>query len=164
MADLKNSRNLLLGLALFFILLTVLFIVWFKASLIFIIVILLTCAVYCVCRVIKANKLLKQLASIRSNETYDVLLEYPTVKYKTYGTDYGAFTHRPQKIMIDRIYLTDTDGKTYCYFLNHDIVYNDITAEQLKEKLARSLTVSCYKNSTIIRSIENDPYFFRICN
>ena len=155
------TRNLFFGLSALFAFLCVWFLLINTRELLIPFVILFFAAIVLLGAAIDQNKRLKQFYAVNLQTTHDVNLYKPTVEFIIHATAY-SLSHRPKKYAIYAIRLKNSNGKKYLCYLDHDIPYNSITANRLKQKLGRELAVSCYDNTTIINLVENDPYFFRI--
>lgn len=119
-------------------------------------------SIICLSAVIERRKLLRQFSTILNNKainkTYNVSLYRPKIKFLVRGTGYKG--HTPTYYGITFI---DANKNKYYYFFDEEID-SPLKAElkQIEEKLWKELTLQCYENTSIVKTIENDPYFIRI--
>ena len=160
--ELVYTRNMYVAVAFFLGVLAICFLVLDEKPLLLPFFIFLVLALVFLIKTIKAHMLLSQFARIQSTDTYEVKLYKPVVKFNAYASNYSAVTHRARSLKLDKVYLKGSDKKIYSCFLDHDIIYDNANIARIREKLDREISISCYKNTSIVCLVENDPYFFRI--
>lgn len=119
-------------------------------------------ATICILSVIEKHQILRQYSIITTdkviNKIHEVKLYRPKIKFMVRGTGYKG--HTPTYYGITFI---DANKNKYYYFFDEEID-RPLKAElkQIEEKLWKELTLQCYENTSIVKTIENDPYFIRI--
>lgn len=109
---------------------------------------------------IKHNKILKQITKIESNHTYEVKIYRPKIRHMTHTEIRSKYR---SNIYYYGITFSDESKKKYYFFFNFEMLnLSKIEIKKIEEKLWRELTLQCYENTSIIKTIENDPYFLRI--
>ena len=104
----------------------------------------------------KCNCLLRQFDCIRINKTYEVRLYRPKFVYLTRPR--GKYTY-----YVYGIKFYGADKSKYYYFFDEELT--DLHGDRhrmVQETLWRELYIQCYENTSIVKTINNDPYFFRI--
>ena len=105
------------------------------------------------------NHLLQQLSSICSNQmlnkTYEKRIKCSTIKlYTRHFSKTSSY--------VFGVVLTDENKNKYYYFFDEKIMsYYDIDHKALKNKFHRELDIKCFENTSIIKTIENNPYFLQ---
>lgn len=123
-------------------------------------VLLIPLLIFCLYDLKKYNLILYQLSSIWENQTinkvYEIKLSHPKIQFLTrplgrYSSYYFG------------VILIDEQKNKYYYFFDEEVsslekydLYN------LKQKFCRELSIQCYENTTIIKTIEKNPRFIRI--
>ena len=111
----------------------------------------------------KADRILKQLSDIEKNKvinkTFEINLYRPKIKFMT-KSEFG----RRYRLTREYIGITiiDHDKNEYYYFFDECMNYSKENINRTYEKFYRSLSIQCYQGTSIIRTIQNDPYFLRI--
>lgn len=113
------------------------------------------------------TKLLRQLSNLKQCK------EKPSITEKTFYRPRVQILYRTEKpygynshISYYHCYavtLFDETRTPYYYFLPveiHNVTKQDIA--RIEEKFYRSIAVQCYEGTTLIQTIENDPYFMRM--
>ena len=127
------------------------------ASLFFLIFVII-----CILSIIEKHQILRQCSIITIdkviNKTHDVKIYRPKIKFMTRGTGYKGRT--PAYYGITFI---DANKNKFYYFFDEEITRpykNEL--KRVEEKLWKELTFQCYENTSIVKTIDNDPYFLRI--
>ena len=105
---------------------------------------------------IKYNRILRQFDCIRINKIYEVRLYRPKFIYLT--RPLGKYSHYYYGIEFYGV-----DKKRYYYFFDEELT--DLNGERhrtVQEALWRELYIQCYEGTSIVKTINNDPYFFRV--
>ena len=113
---------------------------------------------------IKEAKLLKQIKFLEQsgiNETYEVELLCPKISFLTVSKmkmrGIGRRAH--SYTVYFGIALKSANGRRYHYLFKSGLMLNKGDLARLKEKFCREICVQVYKETRIIKTIENDPYF-----
>ena len=108
--------------------------------------------------------MLKQLAGIELNDainkTRDVELFYPKVFFLT-DMKMSGIRYR----YSDQYYgirLTDGNKNQYYYFFDENLVYDKESIDYIKGLFQDKITVQCFADTNVIKTISNDPKIFRI--
>ncbi len=110
---------------------------------------------------IEHHKILKQFKKIKLSDTYEIKLYRPKIRLMRHSESiYG----RPKtNVYYYGITFLDANKKKYYFFFNFEMInLSKLDIKKIEEKLWRELTLQCYENTSIVKTIENDPYFFRI--
>ena len=108
------------------------------------------------------NRLLRQFSDIvrnkALNKTYSVKLHNPKIKFLAYPE-----VKTRSSLLVQYYGLTMKDGnKKYYYFFEECMWYDKTAVDNIYQKTARELSVQCYENTTIVKTIENDAHFVHI--
>ena len=108
----------------------------------------------------KYNLILYQLSSIWKNQTinkvYEIKLSHPKIQFMTrplgkYSSYYFG------------VILIDEQKNKYYYFFDEEVsLLEKYDLYNLKQKFCRELSIQCYENTTIIKTIDKNPRFIRI--
>lgn len=111
----------------------------------------------------KNNRLLKQFSVILENNTeslsYEISLYRPKVMPLLIGKSRGISRH--VRMNYYGVEIKAADKKKYYYFLGECRTFDQAANAKIQEKFDRELTLQCYQGTTIVCTIENDPYFVR---
>ena len=114
---------------------------------------------------LKNNRLLRQFATIIESNTesltYEVALHHPKVTPLLVGESRGLGSGSSVRMNYYGVEFKAPDKKKYYYFLGECRTYDKTAGDKIKSKFDCDLTLQCYQNSTVVRTIENDPYFLR---
>ena len=106
------------------------------------------------------NKLLKELTSIEDNKTinktFEVTLDRPKINLMKKSV---IRIHLSYIYECYAIVFSDNKKNKYYYFLDEHRLFDNLKFKLFKEKFPRKFRVQCYKNTSIIRTIEKDPHF-----
>lgn len=130
---------------------------------ILILLILLVLILLSVKQISNNNRLLNQFFTIEKNNAlnklYISLLYYPKVTFlkipeiNAYQSLYSEYYG-----MI----ISDDNKNQYYYFFEEPLTYNKDSINKIIQKFNREIHIQCYENTTIIKTIENNPYFVHI--
>jgi hypothetical protein len=101
-----------------------------------------------------------QLGKIQCNTTYDVSLYRPKITYLTRSVRRTKYT---SDIFCYGVVFHGANKRKYYYLF--DVEIRNMTkdeAKRIEEKIWKELNIQCYENTSIVKTIENDPYFMRI--
>lgn len=115
---------------------------------------LLLFAIRCI---VKNDRLLKQIASIETIKSNEVMLSRPKITFL--ACPRRSYASIPQYYGMT---VTDCRKNKYYYFFDECVTYDKAYFQYIREKCARVISIQCYENTAIIRTIENDPRFLRI--
>ena len=119
-------------------------------------------AVYSVFMFIKYSRLMKEISVADAGMTYEMKLYRPKVKmiaHSGFRTSRRRYSRKRRYIGITVI---DEKKGRYHYFFGEIWVLSPSEVKKIKEKLCRDISIECYKNTSIVKIIENDPYFLDI--
>ncbi len=103
---------------------------------------------------------LRQLKKIRGNATYDISLYRPKFTYLKRAVQR---TRHTSNVFYYGIVFHGEKKRKYYYLFDVEICnMTKDEAKRIEEKLWRELRIQCYENTSIVKTIENDPYFMRI--
>ncbi|MBQ9112400.1 MAG: hypothetical protein IJY08_02355 [Clostridia bacterium] len=102
------------------------------------------------------NSLLRQFERIKINKTYAVRLYRPKFIYLTRSR--GKYSCHYYGIKF-----YGADKRKYYYFFDEELteIHGDLH-RTVQEVLWRELYVQCYEGTSIVKTINNDPCFFRV--
>ena len=112
--------------------------------------------------IIKNNRLLNVLSSIEKHQvisqTYEIKLSSPKVVFLTQTEYHGRRYYHPKYYGIKII---DDQKNKYYYFFDDYFEYDKYAIDKIREKFSRNICIQCFKGTSIIKTVENDPYFLR---
>lgn len=112
--------------------------------------------------IIKNNRLLNELSSIEKGQviskTDEIKLSYAKVVFLTKTEYHGRLYYHPKYYGIKII---DDQKNKYYYFFDGYFEYDKYAIDKIRGKFSRNICIQCYKCTSIIRTVENDPYFLR---
>ena len=112
--------------------------------------------------IIGNNRLLNELSSIEKdqviNKTDEIKLSYAKVVFLGKTEYHGRFHFQPKFYGIK---IVDSQKNKYYYFFDEYFEYDKYAIDKIRGKFSRNICVQCYKGTSIIRTVENDPYFLR---
>lgn len=118
--------------------------------------------VYSVFMFIKYSRLLKEISVADPGMTYEMKLYRPKVKMIAHsGFRTSRRRYSREKRFIGITFIDEKKGR-YHYFFGDTWVISPSEVKDLKEKFYRDISIECYKNTHIVKLIENDPYFLGI--
>lgn len=110
--------------------------------------------------IIKSNRILNELANIEKyqviNQTNEIKLSSPKVVFLTKIVYHGRWYQPPEYYGIKII---DGQKNKYYYFFDDYFKYDKFAINMVRAKFTDNLCIQCYQNTSIIRTIENDPRF-----
>ena len=113
----------------------------------------------------KNNRLLRQFATIIESNTesltYEVTLHHPKVTPLLIGESRGLGSGSSVRMNYYGVEFKAPDKKKYYYLLGECRTFDPAANAKIQEKFDRELTLQCYQGTTIVRTIENDPYFMK---
>ena len=142
------------------------FIMWamlkdFRA--IFILLILLILILLSIIWITDNNRLLNQFSSIEKNntlnQTYQHILHYPKVIFLRVSGCRASLSPDYYGIMI-----LDGNKNKYYYFFEEPLRHDKDSMDKIFKKFNKEISIQCYENTFIIKTIEKAPYFIHIQN
>lgn len=109
-------------------------------------------------QIISANCLLKQFANVNTKNISEIKILNPKIKFLTH-VEVSAISHTGRS----RYYGIKLIGEQKFYYLYGE--HYKYTAEDIKKirtKFKGEISIQYYEGTTIIKTIENDPYFLKI--
>lgn len=108
------------------------------------------------------NRLLNELTSIEKDQTIsqttEINLSFPKVIFLGKAEHHGLGYYHPKFYGIK---LIDSHKNKYYYFFDDYFEYDKYAIDKMREKFSRNISIQCYKGTSIIRTVENDPNFLR---
>lgn len=114
------------------------------------------------CPLIGNIRLLKQLDLLVKNDEGKGIYEVPLYRPKISLLIHTEFFGR--RIQMRRYYgvkITDDKKNVYYYFTGELRNLDKAETDKIQDKFYRDINIQCYQNTTIVRTVENDPYFLR---
>lgn len=111
------------------------------------------------------NRLLKQFSGIVENnainKTYEIMLDRPKIGFLVYPE---IHSHNSPWKKYYGITIIDRRKHRYYYFFDESVTieYNKVRIQRIRGEFCRELRIQCYENTSIIRTIDNDPRFWGI--
>lgn len=93
------------------------------------------------------------------NRTYPLEIFYPKITLLTVPEIKTVAT--PPTYCFG-IQLTDSDKNKYYYFFEELAFFNKVNTKTLYGKFDGKIGVRCFENTSIVKTIENDPHFIHI--
>ena len=110
--------------------------------------------------IINNNRLLNELASIERcqviNQTNEIKLSSPKVVFLTKIVYHGRWYQPPEYYGIKII---DGQKNKYYYFFDDYFKYDKFAIDMIRAKFIGNICIQCYKGTSVIRTIEKNPYF-----
>lgn len=110
------------------------------------------------------NRLLKQVSSLVKNhaihKTCEITLDHPKIAFMMQP---GTHSRNSVSKTVCAITFRDNSKKKYYYFFDECVTirYTSAESKKIQDKFWQELHIQCYLNTTIIRTVENDPRYFR---
>ena len=117
-------------------------------------------AVYSVLLFVKYCRLLKMLELADEGRVCEVRLCCPKVRPVAFSGFRATRKRYSRNRRVIGIALTDEKKGKYYYFFGETLELTPLQRRSLVEKFSGDLSVQCYDGTRMIKSIENDPYFF----